>query len=103
MLLKMIKHSVEEKEEMNMPIIESNRADNDLLVKYDDDDDDFDLDDEWKELANCHSDIDTEDEMIEDKIDDETDDKIEDMIQKEQKDMTEDNKERTKHLDMKEC
>ena len=41
------KHSVEEKEEMNMPIIESNRIDNDLFAKYDDDDDDdFDLDDE---------------------------------------------------------
>ena len=79
MLLNTIKHqhSVEEKEEMNMPKIESNRTDNDLLAKYggndddddDDDDDDFDLDDEWKELTDCHSDIDTEDEMIEDKID----------------------------------
>ena len=61
-----IKHSVEE---MNMPIIESNRTDNDLFDD-DEDDDDFDLDDEWKELTKCHSDIDTEDEMIEDKIDD---------------------------------
>ena len=82
MLLKKIKHkhSVEEKEEMNMPIIESDRTDKDLFAKYDDDDDDdddndddddddFDLDDEWKELTDCHSDIDTEDEMIEDKID----------------------------------
>ena len=109
------KHSVEEKEEINVPIIESNRTDNDLFAKYDDDDDDdddFDLDDEWKKLTNCHSDIDTEDEMIEDKkddgkikdvidkIDDEKDDKIEDMIEEEQKDMTEDNKERTRHLDM---
>ena len=107
MLLKTTKHnySFEEKEEMNMPIIESNRTDNDLFAKYyhyyyyyydndDDDDDDFDLDDEWKELADCHSDIDTEDEMIEDKIedgeikyvidkiDDETDDKIKDIIDK---------------------
>ena len=72
-----------------------------MLAKYDDDDDDddFDLDDEWKELGNCHSDIDTEDEMIEDEIDDETDDKIEDMIEEEQKDMIEDNNERTRHLD----
>ena len=88
-----------------MSIIESNRTDNDLFAKYAaNDDDDFDLDDEWKELTNCNSDIDTEDEMMEDKIDDgeikdvidkiddETDDKIEDMI--------EDNKERTRHLDM---
>ena len=95
MLLKTIKHkhSVEEKEEMNMPVIESNRTDNDLFAKYDDDDDDFDLDDEWKKLTDCHNDIDTEDQMIEDKIDDdeikdvidkiddETDDKIEDMIE----------------------
>ena len=106
MLLKTIKHkhSVEEKEEMNMSIIESNRTDNDLFAKYaDDDDDNFDLDDEWKKLADCHSDIDTEGEMIEDiddgeikdvidKIDDETDDMIEEMI--------EDNKKRTRHLDM---
>ena len=90
-----------------MPIIISNTTDNDLSAKYDDDgddDDDFDLDDEWKKLTGCHRDIDTEDEMMEDKIDDgevkdvidkiddETDDKIEDMI--------EDNKERTRHLDM---
>ena len=35
MLLKTIKHkhSVEEKEEMNMPVIESNRTDNDLFAK----------------------------------------------------------------------
>ena len=34
MLLKTIKHkhSVEEKEEMNMPVIESNRTDNDLFA-----------------------------------------------------------------------
>ena len=83
---------------MNMPIIESNRTDNDLFAKYDDDDD-FDLGDEWKELTNCHSDIDNEDEMIEVKIDDETDDKIEDMIEEEQKDNIEDNNERTRHLD----
>ena len=73
-----------------------------MLAKYDDDDDYyyyFDLDDEWKELRNCHSDIDTEDETIEDEIDDETDDKIEDMIEEEQKDMIEDNNERTRHLD----
>ena len=103
MLLETTKYnySVEEKEEMNMPIIESNRTDNDLFAKYyyyyyddDDDDDDFDLDDEWKELTDCHSDIDTKDEMIEDKIedgeikcvidkiDDETDDKIKDIIDK---------------------
>ena len=115
MLLKKIKHkhSVEEKEEMNMPVIESNRIDNDLFAKYDnDDDDDFDLDDEWKKLTDSHSDIDTEDEMIEDKIDDceikdvidkidgETDDKVEDMIEKEQENMIGDNKERTRHLDM---
>ena len=99
MLLKRIKHkhSVEEKEEMNMPIAISNRTDNDLLAKYDDDDDDdcddFDLDDEWKKSTGCHRDIDTEDEMMEDKIDDgevkdvidkiddETDNKIEDMIE----------------------
>ena len=107
MLLKTIKHkhSVEEKEETNITITESNRTDNDLFAKYADDDDDnnFDLDDEWKKLTDCNSDIDTEDEMIEDKIDDckikdvidkidETDDMIEDMI--------EDNKERTRHLDM---
>ena len=52
MLLKTIKHkhSIEEKQEMNMSIIESNRADNDLFAKYAaDDDDDFDSDDEWKE------------------------------------------------------
>ena len=81
---------------MNMPIIISNTTDNDLSAKYDDDgddDDDFDLDDEWKKLTGCHRDIDTEDEMMEDKIDDgevkdvideiddETDDKIEDMIE----------------------
>ena len=76
MMLKTIKHkySVEEKEEMNMSIIESNRADYDLFAKYadddDDDDEDFDLDNERKKLTDCHSDIDTEDEMIEDKIDD---------------------------------
>ena len=113
MLLKTIKpkQSVEEKEEMNMRIIESNRIDNNLFAKYDSDDDDFDLDDEWKKLTDCHRDIDTEDEMIEDKIDDceikdvmdktddETDDKIEDMIEEEQEDMIEDNKERTRHLD----
>ena len=57
-------------------------------------------------LTDCHSDIDTEDEMIEDiydgeiknvihKIDDETDDKIEYMIEEEQKDMIENNKEKT--------
>ena len=111
MLLRTIKHkhSVEEKE-INLPIIDSNTTDNDLFAKYDDDD--FDLDDEWKKLKYCHSDIDTEDEMIEDKIDDERDDKIEDMIEEEQEDkiedmieeeqkgMTEDNKERTRHLDM---
>ena len=115
MLLKIIKHSVEEKEEMNMPIIESNRTDNDLLAKYDDDDDDddnFDLDDKLKELTDSHIDMDTEDALIEDKIadgeikdviekiDDTTDDKIEDMIEEEQEDMIEDNKERTTHLDM---
>ena len=115
MLLKIIKHSVEEKEEMNMPIIESNRTDNDLLAKYDDDDDDddnFDLDDKLKELTDSHIDMDTEDALIEDKIDDgeikdviekiddTTDDKIEDMIEQEQEDMIEDNKERTTHLDM---
>ena len=111
MLLKMTKHkhSVEEKEEMNIPIIESNRTDNGLFAKYaDDDDEDFDLDDEWKELRDCHTDIDTEDEMIDDgeikdaidKIDDETGDKIEGMIDEEQKDMIEGNKERTRHLDM---
>ena len=109
MLLKTIKHkhSVEEKEETNITITESNRTDNDLFAKYadddDDDDDNFDLDDEWKKLTGCHSDVDTEDKMIEDiddgkikdvidKIDDETDDMIEEMI--------EDNKERTRHLDM---
>ena len=76
MMLKTIKHkySVEEKEEMNMSVIESNRADYDLFAKYadddDDDDEDFDLDNERKKLTDCHSDIDTEDEMIEDKIDD---------------------------------
>ena len=37
--------------------------------------------------------------MIEVKIDDETDDKIEDMIEEEQKDIIEDNNERTRHLD----
>ena len=116
MLLKIIKHSVEEKEEINMPIIESNRTDNDLLAKYgdddDDDDDNFDLDDKLKELTDSHIDMDTEDELIEDKIDDSeikeviekiddtTDDKIEDMIEEEQEDMIEDNKERTTHLDM---
>ena len=69
MLLKTIKpkQSVEEKEEMNMPIIESNRIDNNLFAKYDSDDDDFDLDDEWKKLTDCHRDIDTEDEMMETK------------------------------------
>ena len=56
-----------------------------------------------KKLTDCHSDIDTKDEIIEDidddeikdvidKVDDKTDDVIEDMI--------EDNKERTRHLDM---
>ena len=119
MLLKTTKHkhSVEEREEMNMPIIESNRAGNDLFAKYDDDDDDDDddfddLDDEWNELTKCHSDIDTEDEMIEGKIDDgtikdvihkiddETDDETENMIEEEQKDMLVDNKERKRHLDM---
>ena len=69
MPLKMIKHSVEEKEEMNMPIIQSNITDNDLFAKYDDDDDDdddddFDLDDELKEFTDSHIDMDTEDEMI---------------------------------------
>ena len=106
----MIKHSIEEKEEMNMPIIESNKTDNDLSAKYDDDDDDFDLDDEWKKLTDCHTDINTEDEMIEDKIDDGvikdvidkiddvTYDKTRDMIEEEE-DKIEDNKERTMCLD----
>ena len=56
---KMIKDSAKQKEETNMPIIESNRTDNDLFVKYDD----FDLDDELKELTEYHLDMDTEDEM----------------------------------------
>ena len=66
MPLKMIKQSVEEKEEMNMPIIQSNITDNDFFAKYDDDDDDddFDLDDELKEFTDSHIDMDTEDEMI---------------------------------------
>ena len=59
MLLKKIKHSAEEKEEMNMPVIGSNRTDNDLFAKYDDGGDD-----ELKELTEHHLDIDTEDEMI---------------------------------------
>ena len=64
MLLKTIKHSVEEKEEMNMSIIESNRTDNYFFAKYgDDDDDDDDDDDEWKKLTDCHINIDTKDEM----------------------------------------
>ena len=76
-----------------------------MFVKYAADDyDDFDLDDKWKKLTDCHSDIDTEDEMIEDKIDDceiknvigKIDDETDDMIE----DMIEDNKERTRHLDM---
>ena len=86
-----------------------------MLAKYDDDDDDddnFDLDDKLKELTDSHIDMDTEDALIEDKIDDgeikdviekiddTTDDKIEDMIEQEQEDMIEDNKERTTHLDM---
>ena len=95
MLSKMIKYGVEEKEEINMPIIESNRTDNDLFemirhsiekmntsiiendrtdsdlfAKYNDDDLDSDLDDELKELTERHLDIDPEDEMIEEKIDD---------------------------------
>ena len=64
MLTKMIKNSVEEKDEMNISIIESNRTDNDLLAKYNDDELDFDLDDELKELTERHLDTDTEDEMI---------------------------------------
>ena len=64
MLTKMIKNSVEEKDEMNISIIESNRTDNDLLAKYSDDDLDFDLDDELKELTERHLHTDTEDEMI---------------------------------------
>ena len=36
MLLKTITHGVEEKEEMNMSIIEYNRTDNDLFAKYND-------------------------------------------------------------------
>ena len=104
----MIKHSVEE---MSIPIIESNRTDNDLFAKYCDDDLDFDLDDELKELTERDLDTDTEDEMIEDKIDDceikdvidkiddVADDKIEDTIEEEQEDTIEDNKERTAHLD----
>ena len=107
MLLKTIKHkhSIEEKEEINILIIESNRIGNDLFAEYaDDEEEDFDLDDEWKKLTDCNSDIDTEDKMIEDKIDDfeikdvidkidnETDDMIEEMI--------EGNKERTRYLDM---
>ena len=51
MLSKMIKNSVEEKDEMNISIIESNRTDNDLLAKYNDDELDLDLDDELKELT----------------------------------------------------
>ena len=64
MLSKMIRNSVEEKDEMNISIIESNRTDNDLLAKYNDDELDFDLDDELKELTERHLDTDTEDEMI---------------------------------------
>ena len=98
---KMIKHSIEETEEMNMPIIESNRRDNNLFAEYDDDDDDddddFDLDDKWRELTDCYIDIDTEDVI--DKIDDVTDGKIEDMIEEEQEDKIEDNKERAMCLD----
>ena len=76
-----------------------------MFAKYAADDyDDFDLDVKWKKLTDCHSDIDTEDEMIEDKIDDceikdvigKIDDETDDMIE----DMIEDNKERTRHLDM---
>ena len=63
-----------------------------------------------KELTERHLDIDTEDGMIEekiddgeikdiiDKIDDETDDKIEDTIEEEKEDLTEDNKEGNMHL-----
>ena len=77
-LLKAIKHkhSVEEKEEMNMTIIESNRTDNDLFAKYYDDDDE-------------------DDDDYEHKIDDETDGKILYTIEEEQNDMIEDNKEKT--------
>ena len=76
-----------------------------MFAKYAADDDDvFDLDDKWKKLTDYHSDIDTEDEMIEDKMDDceikdvigKTDDETDDMIE----DMIQDNKERTRHLDM---
>ena len=91
-----IKHSVEE---MNMPIIESNRTDNDLSAKYDDD---FYLDFELKELTERDLDTDTKDEMIDDKIDDDDDatyHTIEDMIEEEQEGKIEDNKERTMHLD----
>ena len=85
-----------------MPIIESNRTDNDLLAKFYDDDLDVDLDDELKELTEHDLDRDTEDEMIEDKIDygeikdvidkidDATDDKIEHVIEGEQGDKLED-------------
>ena len=79
---------------MNMPIIESNRTHNDLLAKFNDD---FDLDDELKELTELDLDTDTEDEIIKDKIDDDdaTDDKIEDIIAEEQ----EDENERITYLD----
>ena len=79
---------------MNMPIIESNRTDNDLLAKFNDD---FDLDDELKELTELDLDTDTEDEIIKGKIDDDdaTDDKIEEIIAEEQ----EDENERITYLD----
>ena len=57
MLLKTIKHGVEEKEEINMSIIEYNRTDNDLFAKYNDNN-------ELKELTEHQLDMDTEDEMI---------------------------------------
>ena len=94
---------IDTEDEMNMPIIESNRTYNDLFGKYNDDDLDFDLDDELKELTEQHLDTDTEDEMIEDKIDDGeikcvidkiddvTDDKIKSMIEEEKEDVIEDN------------
>ena len=84
----------EHDEEMHIPIIESKKTDNDLLVKYDID---CDLDDELKGLTENDLDTDTEEEEMNMPIID-LDDEVNELAEQ-QLDMDTDNNERTKHLD----
>ena len=85
----------EHDEEMHITIIESNKTDNDLLVKYDID---CDLDDELKGLTENDLDTDTEEEEKMNIPIIDLNDELNELAEQQPDKDTEDN-ERTKHLD----